>query len=767
MPEAWKILDFLEMKRTVLLFTWIFIWFTVSSQKNVSPIGLLCELLSQPELTVITNSNPTFSWIMNSEINNDFQTAYQVAVAGTTEDLNKLEKLLWNSGKVKSENSSNIKYNGNPLPANTSLYWKVRTWNKNDELSDWSIPQRFNTGDFNIKRTWPGESRWVRVNLENGDTIWTFENRHPISYHEINAVKKTHRDDIHFFDFGRSAFAVPEIQYKWEPADSEIQTDTIWVYLGEKAVGDSIDQQPGGGVLFRKYPLVIRPGMHSEKVQLPRFVPRYPHSQAMPEHLPEVIPFRYIETHSKNPDVVTKNVTQHALYYQFDEEASFFTSSDERLNAIYDLCRYSVKANTFNGDYAASERERMMYEADCYIHQMSHYAVDREFAIARYSLENMIFHATWPTEWIFHTILMAHADYWHTGNSKIIEKYFPELKAKLMLELASENYLISTRTGKQSPEFLKSIHFNGKELRDIVDWPHGGMGLIETNGETDSYHFTDFNTVVNAFHYKALLAMAEMAVAIGKQDEANHLKERAVSVKQAFNKAFFNNETGIYVDGIESSHSSLHANMFPLAFGLVDENYKPKVIDFIKSKGMACGVYGANYLLEALFNEHETEYALNLLTSDTDRSWLNMLRVGSTMTTEAWDNRYKSNNGWSHAWSASPAHIIPRKIMGVEPLTPGFEKIRIAPQPGNLLEASCKVPTIKGPVIVNFNQEPGIFSLNFEIPANTSARVIIPRFYSKGQIILDNMPIKTVFESGEYFIETDSGQHNLTVELKQ
>src|SRR5690606_26547151 len=112
------------------------------------------------------------------------------------------------------------------------------------------------------------------------------------------------------------------------------------------------------------------------------------------------------EIHSDNPDLKIEKITMQALYYMFDEDASYFSCSDPRLNDIYNLCRCSVKVNTFNGDYAASERERMMYEADCYIHQMSHYAVDREYAIARYSMENMIFHATWPTEWIFHSVLM-------------------------------------------------------------------------------------------------------------------------------------------------------------------------------------------------------------------------------------------------------------------------------------------------------------------------------------------------------------------------
>jgi alpha-L-rhamnosidase len=142
---------------------------------------------------------------------------------------------------------------------------------------------------------------------------------------------------------------------------------------------------------------------------------------------------------------------------------------------------------------------------------------------------------------------------------------------------------------------------------------------------------------------------------------------------------------------------------------------------------MACGVYASNYLLEGLFDHEETDYALGLLTSDSDRSWLNMLRVGATMTTEAWDNKYKSNNGWSHAWSASPAHILPRKVMGIEPAEPGFGRITIRPRPGHLTSAQTKLPTIRGDVLAEFRHVPGRrFELRVTIPANTRADVLLP-----------------------------------------
>ena len=195
------------------------------------------------------------------------------------------------------------------------------------------------------------------------------------------------------------------------------------------------------------------------------------------------------------------------------------------------------------------------------------YAIDREFAIARYSLENLIYHATWPTEWISHSIFMAWADYWYTGNTEVIRNYYEDLKAKTMMALETGNGLISTRTGLQTKEFLNSIHFNGKELRDIVDWPHGGMGS-GSGGETDNYDFRDFNTVVNAFYFKSLVYMSEMSKAIGKQSDSDLFDQKAKSTKTAFNQYFLDKEHGIYMDGIGSSHASLHANLYALCFGL-------------------------------------------------------------------------------------------------------------------------------------------------------------------------------------------------------
>jgi hypothetical protein len=114
----------------------------------------------------------------------------------------------------------------------------------------------------------------------------------------------------------------------------------------------------------------------------------------------------------------------------------------------------------------------------------------------------------------------------------------------------------------------------------------------------------------------------------------------------------------------------------------------PRISAFIKEKGMACSVYGAQFLLEALYNAGEDETAFQLMTSRGDRGWAHWIYdLHSTITLEAWDDKYKPNQDWNHAWGAAPGNIIPRYLMGIRPMTPGFEKILIKPAPASLRHA--------------------------------------------------------------------------------
>jgi hypothetical protein len=165
--------------------------------------------------------------------------------------------------------------------------------------------------------------------------------------------------------------------------------------------------------------------------------------------------------------------------------------------------------------------------------------------------------------------------------------------------------------------------------------------------------------------------------------------------------------------------------MFPLAFGLVPDGHVEAVADFVGKRGMACSVYAAQYLMEALFANGKAKRALDLITAPGDRSWRHMLESGTTITWEAWDMKYKPNQDWNHAWGAAPANLLPRFVLGVEAAEPGWKVARIRPHTGKLAHASGKVPTPRGPVMVDWKNGTA-FEMDIKLPEGMTARLELP-----------------------------------------
>lgn len=656
------------------------------------------------QTATIHNKRPAFSWIVNDSRNNIKQTAYQILVGANRAKLEKNEADLWDSGKIDSDASVAVYYAGKDLPLDTVVYWKVKTWN-NDTEQPFSKIKAFLTAK----------------NLVDYQTAV-----YPLQKSRQTPQQITPKSDHIFVDFGKAAFGQLCITATCLAENQEMK-----IHFGEASKDGRINRKAGGTIRYAVYRLKLLSGTHTYTV---KFMPNNRNTGSgaikMPSYIGEVLPFRYVEIENLPAGVRLGNIEREMVHYPFDETKSNFTSSDEILNQVWELCKYSIKATSFCGKYVDGDRERIPYEADALINQLSHYGVDREYSIARTSHEYLIQHATWPTEWILQSVLMAYHDYQYTGDTRSLEVFYQDLHAKLLLPLADpETGLISTRTGKQTPELMKSIHYNSSKLRDIVDWPQSGiLGLGKSEGgEADGFAFKQYNAVVNAYHYQALTQMARMAEVLGKNDDAKQYAELAAKVKKSYYEKFFDPEKGYFIDGFDQNgkkteHAALHSNMFPLAFDMIPETNRQSVMQHIKSRGMACSVYGSQFLMDAIYNAGEAKYGLSLLASDAERSWYNMIRVGSTISLEAWDNKYKPNQDWNHAWGAAPANIIPRKLVGIEPLEAGFKRVRFKPQPSDLKSFSATVPTIRGDINVTYDRS--IYELT--IPANMEVEVVLP-----------------------------------------
>ena len=485
-------------------------------------------------------------------------------------------------------------------------------------------------------------------------------------------------------DFGREAFGWLELLPPPGFAGGMQQ-----VVIGEKLdVDGGIDRWAPGNVIFRwTFPEEMPEGSAPYRVDYPPDERNTKYTGAtpairLPDEIGTVHPFRYAEFFVTPFPITAASVRQAMVHYPMDMEESSFSCSDARLERVYELCKYSILATSFAGLYVDGDRERIPYEADAYLNQLGHYAISSDRALARRTHEYLLEHPTWPTEWKQHSIKIAWADWMWTGDKRSLEKYFDQLSTvKLMPEKCSK---------REDSLVVSTGETDSKGARDIIDWPRA---------ERDGFDFGKVNAVVNAFHYRNLLEMRDIALALGKEVYAKHCQDEADRVKGAFLRTFIDPKDTLVRDCEGSEHKSLHANAIAVAMGLIDDaNHRRRIAAYLDTRGMACSVYFAQYLLEAFFEADCADLAIKYMTAPGDRGWVGMMDFGSTITMEAWNMKAKPNQDLNHAWGAAPLNVISRYLLGVRPLEAGFKRILVAPQLGSLTRVNAVVPTAAGAV---------------------------------------------------------------------
>jgi hypothetical protein len=577
-------------------------------------------------------------------------------------------------------------------------------------------------------------------------TIASAQPRSPVVCTREKPVRAVETAPGHWFiDFGKDGFGNVEITAPAGALEANATVD-----LGEAVSSpDTVNRSPGGTVRFQEQPVTLLPGK-TNRPALTWAPPGWMKSGWLnrPAGMPEVMPFRYVEITGAPAWFSTNHIRRTLWTVPFHEDASGFNSSSPALNGVWDLCQYTIKATSFLGLYVDGDRERRPYEADALINQLGHYCVDDRYDTARLTTEYLLKNPTWPTEWHLQTIMLAWNDYLWSGDDTLLRQNYDQLKRHAWID-------------RRTPDGL----FRG-DKSDIVDWPAG---------ERDGYDMSvAAKTVVTAFHYHALMLLEKIARHLGRAADANMFAGLARTTYNTVNARLWDASRGCYLDGLDpdtgkkSPHASAHANFFPLALGLVPPDRVARVAAFIKSRGMVCSVYGAQFLIEALYDAGEAQAALDLLTTNQLRSWRNMSeKIGSTMTLEAWDPSLKSNLDWNHAWGAAPANLIPRELMGIEPLQPGFTRFRVRPQIASLTWASVKVPTPKGSITLSIHRPAGnLWQAKIVVPPGTVAEFQLPPHQPDSLQLSSGKPRVLRAENGREVIELSAGTNTLSLSTK-
>jgi len=131
------------------------VFFPEKGSASMKVQNLQCENLNE---ALIAKFTPRFSWEPVSDQKGQRQTAWQLIVSDQKIEIEKAQGNCWDSGKIQGDQTFNIRYGGSRLNSFTRYFWRVRIWDREGEVSDWSETASFITGAF-AEQDW--KASWI------------------------------------------------------------------------------------------------------------------------------------------------------------------------------------------------------------------------------------------------------------------------------------------------------------------------------------------------------------------------------------------------------------------------------------------------------------------------------------------------------------------------------------------------------------------------------------------------------------------------------
>ena len=456
-------------------------------------------------------------------------------------------------------------------------------------------------------------------------------------------------------------------------------------------------------------------------------------------------------------------------HYELDPTRSGFSSSNPMLTSVWELMCHSLMVGAQEGFVDTPTREKGPFISDGWSQSVPAMTVMGDRGMTCRSLNEFLdsqdqywpdgrLNAVYPNvdgardipDYTQAFLVWVWDYYMQTGNKAFLETNYARLR-----KIA--DYVYSYRN--DSTGLIHNLKGgDGLYEHGIIDWPvsmrYGYDMAVESRTVVDVYAFRDYEI------------LSEIATVLRKTDDQRLFKNRANDMKMAINSWLINRD-GLYIDGLnanktQSAHVSQHANIFPLAMGIVPKDNLEGVVSEIKKQKMSVGMISLRWLPEALGQAAQGAHLIDLYTNTEWDGWAKTIAEGGTVTWESW-NAHLNKDSMSHPWGAVGLLAMQQYMLGVQPLSPQHEQIRIKPLEfgPKLSYARGVLPTDRGDIGVFWRRSEDVFSLTIHIPDNMTARVYIPRMGKEGSSVSKDGVRFEANEEGDYlfFENVGSGMH--------
>ncbi len=324
------------------------------------------------------------------------------------------------------------------------------------------------------------------------------------------------------------------------------------------------------------------------------------------------------------------------------------------------------------------------------------------------------------TAWADAALIVPWTMYLAYGDKRILEEQYVSMKGwvEYMRDRAGEDYL-----------WTNDSHYG--------DWLAFATTSSSYPGAT-----TEKDLIATAYFKYSSGLLAQIAGIIENKTDAEKYSALAENIKKAFVREFVT-PAGRLISPTQTAYS------LALSFDLLPENLIPNaakyLADDVKKMGhLTTGFVGTPLLCKTLSNHGNEDLAFMLLNRKEYPSWLYPITQGATTIWERWDGQKPDGtfqsvgmNSFNHYAYGAIGEWLYTYVSGIaiDEKNPGYKHFFLEPHPGGgLTNATAEFNSMYGKIKSAWKIDDGKFVYNVEIPANTTATVILPHSQEKKEL---------------------------------
>ena len=431
--------------------------------------------------------------------------------------------------------------------------------------------------------------------------------------------------------------------------------------------------------------------------------------------------FQYAEIHGLRERPSADTVRASVVHTDFAGAGSFACSSD-LLNRLQECVLWSYRGNFVNG-----------YPTDCPHREKNGWTGDASLAseLAMYNFQNTAAYAKWigdlideqRTDGNLPGIVPTGGWGYQWGNGPAWDSALAILPWMLYVYQGDARTLETAYDAmRRYVDYMTSRARDGLVSHGLGDWiPVKSKTPVEVT--SSGYYYLDAQIVARA------------AQVLGKTEDAAKYTALAASIREAYTRQLYKGG-GVYSIGSQTAQGcALHQGLVPPAERTAVET---RLVDAVRQADgyPDFGILGSKYVFRALSEAGHSDLAFAMASKEDAPSYGAWLKRGATTFWEDWGDGASRNHimfGDVSAWfdqylgGIRLAPSVSATAERIEPRAVGFKEFILCPDPVDGLQwVRAEHDSPYGTIRSHWKKDGGVFTLEVEVPVNTSATVYLP-----------------------------------------